>query len=77
MIGLNFFPFLFYSKKAEKALKYYKGYKGSNNEEDMAIIKEFEKLKAIVNEQKQGTKLRFSDFCMYIKLNLLFILLNF
>lgn len=32
----------------------------------MAIIKEFEKLKAIVSEQKQEPKLRLADFCMYL-----------
>lgn len=66
MIGLNLFSFLFYAKKAEKALKYYKGYKGGSSEEDMAILKEFEKLKAIVSEQKQEPKLRLADFCTYL-----------
>lgn len=63
LLLLFFFQFV---KEAEDALKYYKGYKGSSNEEQMAMVKEFEKLKAIVEEEKHKPKLRLSDFCTYI-----------
>lgn len=61
-ISLFSFPY----QKAEKSLKFYKGYEGKSSEEDMAIIKEFEKLKAIMTEQKQAPKLRLADFCTYL-----------
>lgn len=64
-------------KKAEDALKYYKGYKGSNDVEELAFQKELEKLKAIVNGQKQEEiKLRLSDFCRFFFIIILFISSN-
>lgn len=50
-------------QKAESALKFYKGYKGSNQQEDNAIYKEFEKLKMINNDSKNDEKLQLTDFC--------------
>lgn len=54
---------MIFLQKAEKALKYYKGYKGDSEKEDDAIFKEFERLKAIVTEQKQEEKFVAAEFC--------------
>lgn len=53
---------MFHQQNAEKSLKYYKGYKGSSKEEEMAFYKEFERLKLIATEQKTEEKLQLSDF---------------
>lgn len=57
------------SKKAEIALKWYKGYKGKDPLEDRAIAKELERLQAVQNEQKITENLRLSDFCTYLTSN--------
>lgn len=51
--------------KAEKALKYYKGYKGQSQKEDDAFFKEFERLKAVITEQKQDEKFVAAEFCKF------------
>lgn len=56
------------NQKAEASLKYYKGYKGESQKEDDAIYKEFERLKAIVTEQKQEEKFVASEFCKQNKI---------
>lgn len=53
-------------KKAENALKYYKGYKSRNQDDENEFRMEFERLKSIVNVQKEDQKLCFADFCMFI-----------
>lgn len=50
-------------QKAEKALKFYKSYKGKEEVEDNAISKEIERLKMIASEQKTDDKINASDFC--------------
>lgn len=50
-------------QKAVSALKFYKGYRGNNEQEDCAIAREFEKLKLIAKEQKREEKVRASDYC--------------
>lgn len=52
-------------KRAERALKYYKGYKRSCKEEDVAFYKEFESLKSVSNTQKDNKKFRIEDFCKF------------
>lgn len=48
---------------AERALKYYKGYKRSCKEEDIAFYKEFESLKSVSTVQNENKKFRIEDFC--------------
>lgn len=50
-------------QKAEKALKFYKGYKGKEEVEDYAIFKEIERLKLIASERKTEEKINAADFC--------------
>lgn len=50
-------------KKAEKALKYYKGVKGNNEKEEIALNSEFERLKSVVTKRKLNDKFRASDIC--------------
>ena len=52
-----------YFQDAEDALKYYKGYKDNNPDDENEFCMEFKRLKAIVNEQKQEEKLCIADFC--------------
>lgn len=52
-------------KKAEKALKYYKGYEGKSPAESNAIDAEFQRIKSVVEEQKTEEKLHISDLCEY------------
>ncbi|XP_031631805.1 facilitated trehalose transporter Tret1-like isoform X2 [Contarinia nasturtii] len=47
-------------KRAENALRFYKGYKGKNEQE---MYKELERLKVIANEQKSDEKMKMSDIC--------------
>ncbi|XP_055307284.1 facilitated trehalose transporter Tret1-like [Sitodiplosis mosellana] len=49
------------TKKAEDALKYYKGYRGESVEENIALYDELERLNRIVNERKSDEKLQASD----------------
>lgn len=49
-------------KKAEKAIRYYKGIEGENEREKSSLKMEFDRLKMIVNEQEQSKKLELSDF---------------
>lgn len=56
--------FLSNDKLAEDALKFYKGYKDNrDHQEDYAIHKEFERLKAVMSERKKDEKLKLADFC--------------
>lgn len=52
-----------YFQKAEAALKFYKGYKGKSQKEEIALYEEFERLKSIACERKTEEELQFSDFC--------------
>lgn len=63
----NSFFYLFL-KKAEKSLKYYKGRKGNTEEESVAFLDEFEKLKSIATEQKVEEKIGFKDICKLQKI---------
>lgn len=49
-------------QRAERALKYYKGYKRSCKEEDVAFYKEFESLKSVSTAQNENKKFRIEDF---------------
>lgn len=60
-----------YYQKAENALKFYKGYKGNTKEEVDALFEEFERLKAITNQQKIEEKIQISDFCKFKRKNLI------
>lgn len=44
-------------------MKYYKGRKGNTEEESVALLGEFEKLKSIATEQKVEEKIGFKDIC--------------
>lgn len=44
-------------------MKYYKGRKGNTEEESVAFLDEFEKLKSIATEQKVEEKIGFKDIC--------------
>lgn len=59
------FKFIDFLQEAEKALKYYKGYRGESQKEDDAFYKEFERLKALITEQKQEEKFVAPEFCKY------------
>lgn len=50
-------------KKAENALKFYKGIEGKNEKESNAIRNEFERLKSIASERKTEEKLQLADIC--------------
>lgn len=50
-------------QKAEKALKYYKGFKGQSEKEETALNYEFERLKMIAMKQKLNNKFQMSDVC--------------
>lgn len=54
-------------EKAEDALKYYKGYKASNNNqpEDYAIHREFKRLKSITAERKHVDAFSVADLCKF------------
>lgn len=52
-------------EKAEKALKFYKGYKGDSEQEKIALEKEFERLKLLAEERKKDDKIRFNDFGIF------------
>lgn len=56
---------IFFLQEAEDALKFYKGYKGSNNNqpEDYAIHKEFKRLKAITANRKHADTFSAADLC--------------
>ncbi|XP_055295168.1 facilitated trehalose transporter Tret1-like [Sitodiplosis mosellana] len=45
------------SKEAEDSLKFYKGFKGKNDEESNALNEEFERLKSIAHEKKADEKI--------------------
>lgn len=48
-------------QKAEDALKFYKGYRGKTEMENIAICIEFERLKALAKERREDEKLHFKD----------------
>lgn len=52
---------------AENALRHYKGYTGTNNNqpEDYAIHKEFKRLKSITNERKHMDSFSTADLCKF------------
>lgn len=50
-----------FKQKAEKSLKYYKGFRGDSSEEINAFAKEFERLKLIVARQQTEQKFQVSD----------------
>lgn len=52
-------------QKAEKSLKYYKGYKGENHLERIAFYKEFDRLKVQVSQMAETDKvcLSLSNIC--------------
>lgn len=54
---------VFALKEAEKALKYYKGYKGKTLEECHAFSAEFQRLSGVIEQQKTQEKLKFYDLC--------------
>lgn len=60
---MNFLLIISEFQKAEKALKFYKGYRGISEKEDKAFFKEFERLKYIASEQKMQKRIQASDFC--------------
>lgn len=63
---LNRFLFLIQltnGQKAEDALKFYKGYKGKHQQEDVAISMEIETLKQIINKPENVEKFRIADLC--------------
>lgn len=49
-------------QKAQKALKFYKAYKGKSEVETNVFNIEFERLKSIAKEQQADEKLHFRDF---------------
>lgn len=53
-------------QEAEDALKYYKGFEGKSEIEVLALNTEFERLKLLSKEDKEGKSLQFSDFCKTI-----------
>lgn len=52
-------------QEAEKALKYYKGCKGSTVAEANALSKELDRIKITANERQADKKWHFSDICKY------------
>lgn len=50
-------------QRAYKALKWYKGFKGKSEKEEMSINYEFERLKSIAMKQKLNNKFQMSDIC--------------
>lgn len=50
-------------QKAEKSLKFYKGYTGKSVDEVIAISAEFERLKAIANKLKVDEDIMLKDIC--------------
>lgn len=57
------FEIVFKFQKAEKALKYYKGFKGKSEKEENAINYEFERLKSVAMKQKLNNKFQWSEVC--------------
>lgn len=58
-------------QKAEKALKFYKGFKGKGEPEENAINDEFERLKSVAMKQNAEDKFQASNVCEYLILPLL------
>lgn len=54
-------------QKAEKSLKYYKGYTGKSIDEVLAFSAEFEKRKVIANKLKIDEKIMLKDICKWFK----------
>lgn len=74
-VKFKFNDFVFYVpfKKAEDALKFFKGFTGKDPREIEAINKEMERLKCIIKEQNNAEKLKLSDFCKFEKKNTFFL----
>lgn len=60
---MNFLLRISEFQKAEKAMKFYKGYRGISEKEDKAFFEEFERLKSNPQGQKTREKIQASDFC--------------
>lgn len=56
-----------FSKKAEDALKFYKGFDRNNANDCIAISDEFERLKAIISDRKPDEKVHVKDLCKFLE----------
>lgn len=55
--------FYLFQQKAKNSLKYYKGYQGKNEKEDIAIDAEYDRMKSICEHQESNQKIVLADFC--------------
>lgn len=55
--------FIYFEQKAKDSLKYYKGYQGNSEKEDIAINAEFDRMKSISDQQKSHRNIVLADLC--------------
>lgn len=50
-------------QEAERSLRFYRNCNGQNKERELELIQEFDKFKAIAEQNEIAPKLEISDFC--------------
>lgn len=56
-----------------RAIEFYKGWKENNQQQNILLKSEFERLKSIEEERKKAPKIQFKDFCNRMALKGIFV----